>query len=181
MLLIVSHYILFSELGRQRPGVSLKPEASVIKTFGIASDMIVQNSLLMSNGKTADCKATTPLTSRALRSRLCEILMRHKWIYQAFSVLCRDNSVMSETPASTEASRDCLNRVTTRGPRSRPHTTAGLHIWTGIAFQVCRNSELLLIGECLAGAALSICAPKGKSLCSILIDDSYKASHAVSS
>lgn len=68
-----------------------------------------------------------------------------------------------------EASRDCLKRVTTRGPRSRPHTTAGLHIWIGIAFQVCRNCELFLTGECLAEEAVSICAPRGNSLRSILI------------
>lgn len=58
------------------------------------------------------------------------------------------------------ASRDCLKRVTTQGPRSRPHTTAGLYIWIGIAIQVCRNCELFLTEECLAGEALSICAPK---------------------
>lgn len=66
----------------------------------------------MNNGNTDDCKATT----RALRSRLCVILMRLKWIHQAVNLLWGDKSVTSETPSN------CLKRVTPRGPRSRPHT-----------------------------------------------------------
>lgn len=34
---------------------------------------------------------------------------------------------------------------------------------------MCRNCEFSLTGVCLAGEALSICEPKGNSLCSILI------------
>ncbi len=45
---------------------------------------------------------------------------------------------------------------------------------------MCRNCELFQTGEYLAGAALSICAPKGNSLRSILIADSHKACRAVS-